>query len=114
MRIFEVTNWVWALKIEPANHIKYYDLANNQVDDNVVANALQIEVEFGDKPRWQYSLKFEHFALLGIYKKKMNNGFVFDTEKLFFINSVEHGIIEKAPSTKITRTIRLTFPIPTP
>ncbi len=84
------------------------------MDDNVVANALQIEVEFGDKPNWHDSLKFEYLALLGIYTKKENHGIVFDTKKLLFINSVEHGIIEKAPNTKITRTIRLTFPIPTP
>ena len=105
-------NWVWAKEIE-ASDIKYVNDDDDEVV-NGVTNRLRIEVTFrkeekGEEPEpSEKTLEFKEFALLGIDKTTVGK---FDTDKLFFINYVDHGPITKDKSMVLTRTIILTFPI---
>ena len=96
-------NWVWAKEIE-AGWIKYL------VDDSdkIIRNSLTIEVTFGKNEPSEDTFEFKEFALLGIDNKKDEDKF--DTDKLFFINYVDHGLITKDKNMELTRTIILTFP----
>ncbi|OYT63176.1 hypothetical protein B6U67_03320 [Methanosarcinales archaeon ex4484_138] len=97
--------WVWAKKID-VNNIKYINKEGKEID--TVTNKLKIAVTFGENEPSKESLAFKEFALLGIDKK--SNG-TFNTDKMFFINYVDHGLITKDKSMELTRTIILTFPI---
>ena len=82
---------------------------------DTVTNRLGIEVTFGKNEPSEDTFKFKKFALLGI-DKKADDTFdthddIFDTDKLFFINYVDHGVITKDKNMELTRSIRLTFPI---
>lgn len=104
-------NWVWAKKIEGGG-IKYLNDEDKVVND--VTNRLRIEVTFrkeeeGEQPEpSEETLEFREFALLGIDK---NSGGTFDTDKMFFINYVDHGPITKDKCMELTRTVILTFPV---
>jgi hypothetical protein len=108
-------NWVGAKKIEP-DWINYLDEEGNVVDDSDenITNRLRIEVTFGKEEEGEQpepseeTLEFKEFALLGIDK---NSGGTFDTDKLFFINYVDHGLITKDKSMVLTRTVILKFPV---
>jgi hypothetical protein len=80
------------------------NLEGEEVD--TVTNRLRIEVTFGKNEPLEETLEFEEFALLGIDKND-----TFDTDKLFFINYVDHGGITKDEKMVLTRTIILTFPV---
>jgi hypothetical protein len=105
------TCWVWAKKIERGD-IKYLNDEDKVVND--VTNRLRIEVTFRKEEEAEEpepsakTLEFREFALLGIDK---NSGGTFDTDKMFFINYVDHGLITKDKSMVLTRTVILTFPV---
>ena len=102
-------NWVWAKDIE-ADGINYLDEEGEVIDDsaNIITNRLKIDVTFEKEKPSAETLEFREFALLGIDK---NSSGKFDIEKLFFINYVDHGLITKDKSMKLTRSIILTFPV---
>ena len=93
--------WAWAKKID-VGKIKYRD------DQGKVTNKLEMEVIVEKKEPSEETLVFKEFALLGIDK---NSDGTFDTNKMFFINYVEHGPIAKDKDMELTRDIKLTFPI---
>jgi len=93
--------WAWAKKID-GGKIKYRD------DQGKVTNKLKLEVIVEKKEPSEETLVFKEFALLGIDK---NSDGTFDTNKMFFINYVEHGPIAKDKEMEFTRNIKLTFPI---
>ncbi|MCK4734378.1 MAG: hypothetical protein KAT65_18125 [Methanophagales archaeon] len=74
---------------------------------DTVTNRLRIEVTFGKNKPSEETFDFKEFALLGIDTADDT----FNTEKLFFINYVDHGLITKDKSMKLERTIILTFPV---
>ena len=82
------------------------NLEGEEVD--AVTNRLKIDVKFEKNEPSEDSFEFKEFALLGIDKKSDGT---FDTEKMFFINYVDHGLITKDENMVLTRTIILTFPI---
>ena len=101
---FESGNYrVWAKEIE-AGWIKY--LVDDS--DNIITNRLRIEVTFGKNEPSEANFEFKEFALLGI---DINPDDKFNTNKMFFINYVDHGVITKDATMELTRTIQLTFPI---
>ena len=81
----------------------------NPEEVDTVTNRIKIDVKFGNEEPSEEPLEFKEFALLGIDKK--NSDGTFDTEKMFFINYVDHGVITKYKSTELKRTVKLTFPI---
>ena len=95
--------WVWAKKID-ADSMIYLDERDNDVSDPT--NKLAITVEFGQNEPSGDTSKLKEFALLGIYE---DSG-TFNTEKMFFINYVSHGLITKYADAKLDRTIILPFP----
>ena len=96
--------WIWVKKIDSGN-ITYLGAP----DINQVTNMLQISVDFSEnEPKSDQPRRFEEFALLGILRKSNDK---FETSKMFFINHATHGIIDKAASVTITRTVNLTFPV---
>lgn len=100
--------WVWVKKIYPGD-MTYLDKDGNEISDpEVRTNKLRIEVIFAkDEPPGTTS-DLREFALLGIYE---DPGGTFDTNRMFFINYVWHELITKDESTKLTRTVILTFPL---
>ena len=105
--------WVWAKEIE-AGDIKYVNDDDDEVVNDVVTNRLRIEVTFRKEEERKEpepsakTLEFREFALLGIDKTTVGT---FNTDKLFFINYVDHGPITKDKNMELTRTIILTFPV---
>ena len=93
-------SWILAKKVEKDN-IKFLDADNNEIDE--ITNKLKIEVTFDENEPAAGTFNFYEFALLG----RSNN----DTKDLYFINYKKHGQIEKDNTMKLTRTIKLTFPI---
>lgn len=93
--------WVWAKKID-TNDITYLD--ENEQEVNTITDKLKIDVQFGADEPSPETLIFQEFALLGIESS-------LDTEKMFFIDYVDHGLITKNKSMNLKRTVRLTFPI---
>jgi hypothetical protein len=91
-------------EVEKLNIYLCINLEGEEVD--TVTNRLRIDVTFGKNEPLEETLEFEEFALLGIDKDD-----TFDTDKLFFINYVDHGVITKDKNMELTRSIRLTFPI---
>jgi hypothetical protein len=94
-------NWVWAKKIE-ADDIKFVTDAGDVTTS--ATNRVKAEVTFDEIEPCEETLVFREFALLGIHSSLA-------ADKLFFINYVAHGPITKDKSMKLTRTVRLTFPI---
>ena len=102
--------WVWAKKIDTGDMV-YLDKDGNEISDpKVRTNKLRIDVTFAkDEPKLPgTTFTFKEFALLGIYEKPDEG--TFDTDRMFFINYVDHGLITKDGSMDLTRTIILTFP----
>ncbi|GEM_PF-919235 len=98
--------WVWAKMIKGSD-ISYIDEEENPTND--VTNTLQIivDIEAGTPLKRgsgeAETLKFTEFALLGIKET--------DSDTLRMVNYVSHGVIEKDTSMKLTREIRLKFPV---
>ncbi|MFY1112648.1 MAG: hypothetical protein AB3K77_13355 [Methanosarcinaceae archaeon] len=108
---------VWVKKIEPEN-IKYLDSENNAVEsDSTITNRLRIETTFAKEEPDISGTPFllKEFALLGIEEKIIdiegNPTSTFDTNKMFFINHVDHDLITKDKSMEFNRTVILTFPL---
>jgi len=98
--------WIWAKKID-ADKIKYLDPEDKEVTK--VTNKLEIEVTVKPNEPSEKTFEFKEFALLGVDIKKSDGTFA--TDKMFFINYVNHGVITKDKSMELTRTIKLTFPL---
>jgi hypothetical protein len=97
--------WAWAKKIDESD-MEYLD--DDKEVSGKVTNRLEIRVVFGEGvPVEEKTLVFEQFALLGIDKPEGNP----DTDKIFFVDYVKHGPITKDASSKLTRTVVLTFPL---
>ncbi len=97
--------WVWAKKID-ANQIIY--LYPDDEPANMITNKLKLNVTFEETEPSEETFGFREFALLGIYKSPEGK---FDTKQMFFINYVNHDLITKDMTMKLSRTIKLTFPI---
>jgi hypothetical protein len=97
--------WVWAKKID-ADEIKYLDPSG--IEGTTVTNKLKIEVTVEPNEPSEKTFEFKEFALLGVDIKSDGT---FATDKLFFINYKDHGVITKDKDMKLTRTITLTFPL---
>lgn len=97
--------WVWVKEITAGN-MQFLDAKDNEV--NTVTNRLKIEVDIEEGEPSQETFDFFQFALLGIYQKPGNK---FDMNTLYLINYVSHGQITKDNSMKLSRTVKLTFPI---
>lgn len=96
--------WVWARKIEGSDMSFLQD--GNPTND--ITNTLQIslDIEAGtplDGSGQAQTLEFREFALLGIDGT--------DSGTLRMVNYVNHGVITKDPTMKLTREIRLKFPV---
>ncbi|MCK4734853.1 MAG: hypothetical protein KAT65_20530 [Methanophagales archaeon] len=102
--------WVWAKKIDVDNIIYLDDEGKEVRDPDIFTNRLKIDVKFKKEEPSEDTLVFKEFALRGIDKKDKKDD-KSNTEKLFFINYVDHGRITKDKSTELTRSIKLTFPI---
>ncbi len=96
--------WVWAKEIDAENDIKYLDEDGKEITDPTIkTNKLKIDVEFSkDEPSKDDPLDFREFALLGIDGS--------NTDTMFLINYVNHGVITKDTNMVLTRTVNLTFP----
>lgn len=104
-----VNNWIWAKKIIDVADIIYLKPDDSPAEPNVITNKLQIQVKFEKtEPDTTDTLEFVEFALVGIYKPESEP---FDTNRMFLINHVNHGVITKDNETELTRTIKLSFPI---
>jgi hypothetical protein len=98
------TDWVWAKKIS-VDDIKFLTPGGDVTTS--ATNRIKVEVTFLEEEPSRETLVFKEFALLGV-----NSALASD--RLFLINHVSHGPITKDKSMKLTRTVRLTFPIETP
>lgn len=99
-------NGVWAKKIED---IKYLDEEDNEVTNTDITNKLKISVTFEENEPPGDTFDLKEFALVGIRKDPDTSKF--DTERMFLINYVDHGVIQKDNKMELSRTIKLTFPI---
>jgi hypothetical protein len=100
-------DWVWAKGIEATN-IKYLDTAGNIPQEKEITNRLEIEVKIAQGEPTDSTLNFQEFALLGIDKDEQGK---FDTDRMFLVNYVSHGLITKDKDMELSRTIKLLFPI---
>ncbi len=98
--------WVWAKKID-VNNMKYLDDNDKEVQEGIT-DRIEIEIKLEKNEPAAETLEFKEFALLGIDKKPDGTP---DTDRMFFINYVDHGTITKDASMELTRTIKLTFPV---
>ena len=103
---WENKKWIWAKKIA-VNDIKYLDSEEREVDS--VTNRIKIDVIFERNEPSEETFDFKEFSLLGINKNPDDSTFL--TDRMFFINYVNHGVINKDKNMKLSRTIKLTFPI---
>jgi len=96
--------WVWAKEIDAGKDIKYLDEDDIEIADTTIkTNKLKIDVEFSkNEPSEDGPLDFREFALLGIDGS--------NTDTMFLINYVNHGLITKDTNMVLTRTVNLTFP----
>lgn len=97
-------NGVWAKEIVD---IKYLDEADNEVTD--ITNKLKISVTIEENEPSGDTFNLKEFALVGICKDPVTN--LFDTQRMFLINYVDHGVITKDNTMELSRTIKLAFPI---
>lgn len=101
--------WVWKKKIDALKDIKYLDEDDKEIaDPTIKTNKLKIDVKFskseppGEEPGDKTTFNFREFALLGIDGS--------NTDTMFLINYVNHGVITKDKNMVLTRTVNLTFP----
>lgn len=94
-------DWVWAKQIL-VEDIKFLTPEGNETTSPT--NRIKIDVTFEETEPSLQTLVFKEFALVGV------DGSL-EPDKLFMINYVAHGPITKDKSMKLTRTVRLTFPI---
>jgi len=104
--LWENKKWIWAKNIA-VNDIKYLDSEEREVDS--VTNRIKIDVIFERNEPSEETFNFKEFSLLGINKNPDDGTFL--TDRMFFINYVNHGVITKDKNMKLSRTIKLTFPI---
>lgn len=104
---WENKKWIWAKKIIAVNDIKYLDSEEKEVDP--VTNRIKIDVIFERNEPYEATFDFKEFSLIGINKNPVDGRFLID--RMFFINYVNHGVITKDKNMKLSRTIKLTFPI---
>lgn len=103
--------WAWAKKIDDSEMEYLADDDGDQVVNdevtNEVTNRLRIKIDIDKAKPVTETLIYEEFALLGIDE----SGGGPDTDKMFFVDYVNHKPITKDASMKLTRTIVLTFPL---
>ena len=100
--------WVWAKEINK-DKIAYLDENDNEVEnDTEITNKLKIEVTIDENEPAQETFDFREFALVGVEKDTAGS---LITGKMFLINHVSHQQITKDETMKLSRTIKLTFPI---
>jgi len=99
--------WIWAKKIN-TDDIKYMDETDQEAPAGSITNKLEINIIIEKTEPSTETLEFKEFALIGIDKKPDSS---FDTDRMFFIDYVDHGPITKDDSMELSRTIKLTFPI---
>jgi len=97
--------WIWVKKITPGDMAYLYPEGE---DETGASNRLSIEVTIDESEPAKDTFDFKEFGLLGIDRGADGK---FNTEKMFFINYVTHGQITKDEKMKLTRTVKLTFPI---
>jgi hypothetical protein len=96
--------WAWAKKIDLSDMLYLND---DQTVTEEVTNRLRIDVAIEKAEPVKETLVYEEFALLGIDESDGEP----DTNKMFFVDYVNHAPITKDESMKLTRTIVLTFPL---
>lgn len=100
--------WVWAKLINKDN-ITYLGEDDNEIENDMeITNKLKIEVTIEENEPSEETFDFFEFALVGVGKADDDS---LITSKMFLINHVSHEQITKDNSMKLTRTIKLTFPI---
>jgi hypothetical protein len=101
--------WAWAKKIDDPNMEYLINDDQGEKDEvtNEVTNRLRIKVDIDKSEPVTETLIYEEFALLGIDESDEGP----DTKKMFFVDYVKHGPITKVASSKLTRTVVLTFPL---
>jgi hypothetical protein len=101
----EKNYWIWVKKITPGDMTYLYPKGSEETG---ATNRLSIEVTFTGSEPAKDTFDFKEFGLLGIDRDANEK---FDTQKMFFINYVDHGQITKDEKMELTRTVKLSFPI---
>lgn len=99
--------WVWAKKINSEmtdSKITYLDDKDNP--STPITRKIRLEVSFDKGVPSNKTLDFSRFALLAIGLQ----GGMFNTERMFFIDYVDHDPITKDATTKLVRDIDIEFP----